>query len=418
MIPPKKILSTIDRHWQVIEQLVTRFSLTSFTVQDVQSIIKRLNPELSGDAIYKEAQKLIALEILIPLAKSSQLEINRAIQEFCHYLLNEHQLGLAEEINVLINDLTRLSQRLMNAWKTHDVEELRRFSRLMDDRVRQIIKQFTINESAIFNIVEQAKSQSGDMSLEKRYTAVIEAFDEYIDPVLEMVDVNGDFKKIFDTAEQDISEIISQISVTGHMNNEKEMLIQLRTRILDMHLTGQQSLQNSANMLMPVREMLRKNTLLAKQASKVLARCRKRGVDVLAPMVPHFQSDGKRQTLGTKNQMVAFMADLTDFSEKSYELPNNDAIQPWRPPNAPDYQHVLATYKLSKKPGNIFNWLHQQYHDLELDDMLFLYQKLSSESDLTLEHMDKTVIDIGTHQLTLHPLAASDNPVKTKKATS
>ena len=50
----------------------------------------------------------------------------------------------------------------------------------MDDRVRKIIKLFLHNENAILNIVEQAKSNNAVQSVQKRYKAVIEAFDEYI----------------------------------------------------------------------------------------------------------------------------------------------------------------------------------------------------------------------------------------------
>ena len=45
------------------------------------------------------------------------------------------------------------------------------------------------SDLAILNIVEQAKSNNAVQSLQKRYKAVIEAFDEYIEPMLEMVDI-------------------------------------------------------------------------------------------------------------------------------------------------------------------------------------------------------------------------------------
>ena len=49
---------------------------------------------------------------LIPLAKSSQLELNRAVLEFAEYLLQEHNLGMAEDIQSRIHELNRLARKL------------------------------------------------------------------------------------------------------------------------------------------------------------------------------------------------------------------------------------------------------------------------------------------------------------------
>ena len=96
-------------------------------------------------------------------------------------------------------------------------------------------------------------------SLQKRYQAVIEAFDEYIEPMLEMVDIRGDFHACFNTIEAQISAQIEQIDRLGKSYQDKRMLEQLRTRILEMHLVGRESLRKSADMLMPLREELRRN---------------------------------------------------------------------------------------------------------------------------------------------------------------
>ena len=201
MIPPRRILSILDQHWAVIERLINRYALSSFSIQDLQNVLKWANPDWNSETIYKEAQKLLQNDVVVSLAKSSQYELNRAIQEFAQYLLKEHQLGLAEELHVLVNDLKRRGDKLEQSGKARDNEELRRHTRIMDDRVRQITRQFAINESAILNIVEQAKKDETSIALHKRYAAVIEAFDEYISPVMAMVDVNGDFKLAFDKVE-------------------------------------------------------------------------------------------------------------------------------------------------------------------------------------------------------------------------
>ena len=75
MLSAKKIIKCLDDHWPVLETLVGRSTLGSFSFQDVQALIQRHSPGLSSEQVFKEAQRLLQHEVLIPLAKSSQLEL-------------------------------------------------------------------------------------------------------------------------------------------------------------------------------------------------------------------------------------------------------------------------------------------------------------------------------------------------------
>ncbi|AUJ69745.1 hypothetical protein [Pseudoalteromonas sp. NC201] len=409
MIPAKKLLNTINEHWNVLELLFKRFKLADFSLKDVQNILKQKNPSWSSERIYKETNRLLQQEIIIPLAKSSQLEINRAIADFASFLLQEESLGLAEEITVLVKDLERLGNRIAQAGEEADYSELRRFSRIMDERVRKIVKLFEHNESAIMNLVEQAKSDTSTLSLGMRYKAVLEAFDEYIEPMLEMVDIHGPFQRCFDQIELQVSEQIDEIEQLGRGAADKRMLEQLRTRILDMHLIGRESLSRSADLLMPLREELRRNTLITRQASKVLGQIRKRGVDrLLSPVQPEFVSDIQRFNLGQKRHMVAYMASLVEFEHEEYQLPDHDDVPAYQSPNIPDYNSVKTRFQQTgKKRQALLGFLSDSYPDLEADEMLFLYQKLINESDLALsQEQQKSKITIASHTFSLYPFSA------------
>ncbi|MGC0118906.1 hypothetical protein [Pseudoalteromonas piscicida] len=409
MIPAKKLLNTINEHWSVLELLFKRFKLADFSLKDVQNILKQKNPSWSSERIYKETNRLLQQEIIIPLAKSSQLEINRAIADFASFLLQEESLGLAEEITVLVKDLERLGNRIAQAGEEADYSELRRFSRIMDERVRKIVKLFEHNESAIMNLVEQAKSDTSTLSLGMRYKAVLEAFDEYIEPMLEMVDIHGPFQRCFDQIELQVSEQIDEIEQLGRGAADKRMLEQLRTRILDMHLIGRESLSRSADLLMPLREELRRNTLITRQASKILGQIRKRGVDrLLSPVQPEFVSDIQRFNLGQKRHMVAYMASLVEFEHEEYQLPDHDDVPAYQSPNIPDYNSVKTRFQQTgKKRQALLGFLSDSYPDLEADEMLFLYQKLINESDLALsQEQQKSKITIASHTFSLYPFSA------------
>jgi len=414
MIPAKKLLNTLTEHWGVLELLFKRFKMADFSLKDVQNAIKQKQPSWSNERIYKETNRLLNQDIIIPLAKSSQLEINRAIADFATFLLQEEHLGLAQEISVLVDDLARLGNRLAKAGEIEDYDELRRFSRIMDDRVRKIMKLFAHNENAILNIVEQAKADNAVQSLQKRYQAVIEAFDEYIEPMLEMVDIRGDFHACFNTIEAQISAQIQQIDRLGKSYQDKRMLEQLRTRILEMHLVGRESLRKSADMLMPLREELRRNNLITRQAAKVLGLVRKNGVDnMLSAVQPNFVSDAQRFSLGQQRHIVAYMAGLVDFEHDEYQLPEHDDVPAYQSPQIPDYNDVKTQFrkrfkKASKKAQPLLSFLDESYPDLEADEMLFLYQKLISDGDLEIsQSQEKVKIKIAQQHFSLYPFNSS-----------
>ncbi|KPM84739.1 hypothetical protein [Pseudoalteromonas lipolytica] len=414
MIPAKKLLNTLTEHWGVLELLFKRFKMADFSLKDVQNAIKQKQPSWSNERIYKETNRLLNQDIIIPLAKSSQLEINRAIADFATFLLQEEHLGLAQEISVLVDDLARLGNRLAKAGEIEDYDELRRFSRIMDDRVRKIMKLFAHNENAILNIVEQAKADNAVQSLQKRYQAVIEAFDEYIEPMLEMVDIRGDFHACFNTIEAQISAQIQQIDRLGKSYQDKRMLEQLRTRILEMHLVGRESLRKSADMLMPLREELRRNNLITRQAAKVLGLVRKNGVDnMLSAVQPNFVSDAQRFSLGQQRHIVAYMAGLVDFEHDEYQLPEHDDVPAYQSPYIPDYNDVKTQFrkrfkKASKKAQPLLSFLDESYPDLEADEMLFLYQKLISDGDLEIsQSQEKVKIKIAQQHFSLYPFNSS-----------
>ncbi|AWB68454.1 hypothetical protein C2869_19490 [Saccharobesus litoralis] len=408
MIPAQRIIRTISEHWRVIELLVERYSGLSFSLQDVQNLMARRQPDWPSDKVYKEAFKLVQMEILIPQAKSSHLQLNQGLLEFAQYLMHEQQLGLAQEISLLIDNLKRLADKLDTALNLRDIDDTRRYCRQMDDRVRKIIKQFDNNENAIFNIVEAAKADISSLSLQKRYKAVIEAFDEYIEPMLEMVDINGGVKQTFDEIEIILSNAITRIEATGLLANEKELIIQLRSRILEMHGLSLASLRRCADLLMPLREELRKNTLLTQQVSEVLARMRKKGIEhTLQPAATHLSSDIQKSSLGSANQITAYMAELVDYQDEQVEIPDELEGEAQLLPTLPEFDFVLDQARQTKQIDNVLSWLQRHYQNVAPEELLYLYQKLANSDELNVAPSSEAqTIQIQDIKVTLHPYAS------------
>lgn len=405
MLSARKILRCLDDYWPVLEALATRSQLYSFSFFDVQTLFQRHFPQLGSEQIFREAQKLLSQEILIPQAKSSQLELNRAVLEFIQYLTQEHTLGTVGDIESRISELNRLRARLDQSVRQKDVHEMRRFVRLMDERIREVVKHFRRNEAAIMHLVEQAKADDSQLSLARRYAAVMEAFDEYIEPVLQMIDIKGPFQRQIDGLEHTLSELVSFIEDTGFLQGDKEPLIQLRTRLLDMNQIGRESLIRSTDVLMPLREELRKNTLISRNASLVLATLRKQGFEpLLDQLVPKFSSDHQKFSLGSANQIVSYMAELVDYEDENYQLPDRVDGPAGANIRVPDVQDVLKSVRNQQHNTDISRYLLSSYPQLPVDELLFLYQELSRAPALQLEHQDEaSELEVQGYRLRLHP---------------
>ena len=405
MLSAKKILKCLDDDWPVLEALANRSQLYSFSFQDVQALFSRYFPQLSSEQVFREAQKLLAQDILIPQAKSSQLELNRSVLEFIQFLTQEHNLGTVGDIQSRIDELDRLRARLDDAVRQKDVHEMRRFVRLMDERVREVVKHFRKNESAILHLVDKAKADDSNMSLARRYAAVMEAFDEYIEPVLQMIDINGPFQHSIETLEHCLSDLVQFIEDTGFMSGDKEPLVQLRTRLLDMNQIGRESLTRSTDVLMPLREELRKNTLISRNASLVLATLRKQGFEpTMEQLAAKFSSDHQKFSLGSANQITSYMAELVDYQDDNYQLPDAVDSQPGANIRVPDLQDVLKSARTQKSNTDLSQWLAHSYPQLPVDELLFLYQELSRAPALKLEHQDDvSEMEVNGFRLRLHP---------------
>ena len=403
MHPPIKIIRALADVWPLIERLVERFAYSHFAFQDAQALLKEQQPDWSGEKLFRETQKLLQLDILIPLAKSSQLEINSAVLEFAQHLLKEHSLGLSSEVEAQVSELARLSSRLEDIASAYDQEELRRFLRRMDDRLRTLIKQFANNESAIRGIVEQAKSSDSTLSLGQRYATVIEAFDEYIEPMLALLDINGNLQKTFEHVELTLSQLIDRVERDGRLNDVKQSILQIRTRLLDMHGKGRQSVHNSAELLLPLREELRRNTLVARATSKVLAKMRKRSVErALVPLLPVIASDQQKFNLGTNHQFLAYLGDICDYQDEVYEFPDAEDVEAAPTHAIPDLDQVSALYAKSQSHQPL-HWLMDTYPDLPGDELIFAYQHLINLAQSELHHGDALSIKMDNKTLYATP---------------
>ncbi|GAA3911797.1 hypothetical protein [Litoribacillus peritrichatus] len=417
MIPPKRIIQCLYDHWPTIQALIIRSETGSFTFQVLQGLIRQQNPSFTTDQAFKEAQRIVSSEIAIPLAKSSEYELSQPILEFGQSLLDEHELGLAEEISVLIDDMERLIKKVQASAEDKDAYEVRRYLHRLDDRIRAVIKHFRYNEIAIANLVEKAKSQKSSIRLETRYASVLEAFDQYIEPMLDMLDIYGKFRLTLDYIEEALRQIIQHADTTGQMKREQNTCIHLRTRILELYQIGQHCLRKSTDLLMPLRDELRKNTEVTRAVSKLLANVRKRGIDQrIHAAMPVISTDAARHNLGLHRNIVSYLADVIDIKDEDVVLPDEEQIAPFNPVEIPEFREVFKKLPATQT-SDYFEWLKKEYSALPADELLYLYLQVIESDELELtDPADKKEYTFEQMKIIAHSLGGNKLEVNTLEA--
>jgi hypothetical protein len=158
---------------------------------------------------------------------------------------------------------------------------------------------------------------------------------------------------------------------------------------------------------MPLREELRKNTLLSRNASALLALLRKKGLEpTLEQLVPKFSSDHQKFSLGSANQITSYMAELVDYQDDNYQMPQQVDQAAHHNIRVPELADVLKFARTQKANTDLSLWLSKSYPQLPVDEMLFLYQELSRAPSLKLQHLAQlTELEVNGYRLKLHPFA-------------
>lgn len=159
MIDPRRVLRALAEHWALLEPLCERFDAGTLSLAELRSQLNTQLPESNPAEITALLDQWIRLDILVPVAKSpNRFELNAQIHDFLAYLRHEHRLGLCLEIEAYLRHLERLAGYIQDAFETRDSQDLARQLRLLDMRVRDVLKKLGNDEQALIGVAERAKT--------------------------------------------------------------------------------------------------------------------------------------------------------------------------------------------------------------------------------------------------------------------
>ena len=228
MVAPKSLAFQLHQHWEVVEQL-TRLSreFPAFELRLLEQVINQYkNKNADSNTVLTS---LINADILQPINRSSDYQLNTLVVDFVRGLTQEHELGLSAVLKARVDAVKNATSQVIEGLDVADNDLLRTGANRLSELVRKITQQLTQDKQAIFEIAEQAKSADTSVPIERRYREVLEVYDQYVEPMNEMMDsgLGGSFYPLLEKAEEALDTAVDMLSIRGSLYQQRLAMRQI-----------------------------------------------------------------------------------------------------------------------------------------------------------------------------------------------
>lgn len=329
------------------------------------------------------------------------------VLEFVRGLTREHELGLSAVLKARVDAIRQATQQLSDGIEHQKTDDLRTGAARLSELFRQISRQLDQDRHAILELAEQAKSADVTIPLARRYRAVLEAYDQYVEPMNEMMDsgLGGVFYPHLERATQTLERAEEFLSVQGALYTHRLQLRQVAQQAKELRRLGRMVAQQCANTLLPLREEARQHNQLSTAVSELLGQVRKRGARQALPgnALPGWQRE-RRTRIHLEDSVRTLMAEARRFE------PSTQAFPEALPGNAADVSAWVDEARLRQTllhalpVPNLMQWLTRHYPALPDEVLLRLYHDLVREPDWQAQlHTAATSTALHTVRVSYHP---------------
>src|SRR5574343_778495 len=397
MATPRSLVHALYTHWDTVEVLV-RLSreFAVLTTDQVLGCIAKISPQLDTEAQGAALRAMVNADILQPCARSNDLQLNAYVLDFVRGLTREHELGLAAVLQARIAAIREATEALNEGMQGTDMDRVRGAANKLAELFRQISLQLDQDRHALLELAEEAKSADASMPIAQRYRRVLEAYDQYVEPMNQMMDTGpqGTFYRYLEDAERSLDLALEQLSVQGGLYSHRLQLRQVAHQAKELRRFGRLIAQQCADTLLPLREEMRQHNALTSAISLLLGQVRKRG---LRRALSHHTADtampvwrnerGFRLQLG--DEVRAVMAAARQYEPQSVAFPQDE------PSDAPPLleqvnESAIRTHLQHSLPvDNLLDWLTSHHGHLQDATLLRLFPELQHEGNWHIEASDQ-----------------------------
>ncbi|MDH4553771.1 hypothetical protein E8F11_01050 [Pseudomonas sp. BN417] len=406
MIDPKRVLRALAEHWTLLEPLCERFDTGTLSLVELRVQLAAQLPEGTPTDVTALLDLWVRLDILVPVAKSpNRFELNAQIHDFLAYLRREHRLGLCLEIEAYLRHLERLAGYIQEAFEIRDGNDLARQLRLLDMRVRDVLKKLDNDEQALVAVADRAKTSDRQIPLRQRYAEVLATWDEYVEPMIQLVAADGAFEQGVRRVEQVLLRLLGEQQRLGQLVDD-DLLLRTHARILEMQTSAQLTLRKARELLLPLREEARRHNAVTRGAALALSVIRKKGLDAVPQAALPLFTRPQSTFLGSSSQVEAYVYALARFQPKPAHFPKSGgprkAVAPRSPKTA---REMLDRCEQALPLPDLMVWLLEQEPEGATDELLYWFSRLSRDTRFQRDRLERREYLTAEHQVSLSSYA-------------
>ncbi|MDH4559766.1 Mks condensin complex protein MksB [Pseudomonas sp. BN411] len=419
MIDPKRVLRALAEHWTLLEPLCERFDAGTLSLVELRVQLAGQLPEGTPTDITALLDLWVRLDILVPVAKSpNRFELNAQIHDFLAYLRREHRLGLCLEIEAYLRHLERLAGYIQEAFEIRDGNDLARQLRLLDMRVRDVLKKLDNDEQALVAVADRAKTSDRQIPLRQRYAEVLATWDEYVEPMIQLVAADGAFEQGVRRVEQVLLRLLGEQQRLGQLVDD-DLLLRTHARILEMQTSAQLTLRKARELLLPLREEARRHNAVTRGAALALSVIRKKGLDAVPQAAMPLFTRPQTTFLGSGSQVEAYVYALARFQPKPAHFPKSGGPRKATAPRSPKTaREMLDRCEQALPLPDLMVWLLEQEPEGATDELLYWFSRLSRDARFSRDRLERRDYLTAEHQVSLSSYALIKSPTAAAEKTS
>ncbi|MDH4569431.1 hypothetical protein E8E95_22360 [Pseudomonas sp. BN414] len=419
MIDPKRVLRALAEHWTLLEPLCERFDAGTLSLVELRVQLAGQLPEGTPTDVTALLDLWVRLDILVPVAKSpNRFELNAQIHDFLAYLRREHRLGLCLEIEAYLRHLERLAGYIQEAFEIRDGNDLARQLRLLDMRVRDVLKKLDNDEQALVAVADRAKTSDRQIPLRQRYAEVLATWDEYVEPMIQLVAADGAFEQGVRRVEQVLLRLLGEQQRLGQLVDD-DLLLRTHARILEMQTSAQLTLRKARELLLPLREEARRHNAVTRGAALALSVIRKKGLDAVPQTAMPLFTRPQTTFLGSGSQVEAYVYALARFQPKPAHFPKSGGTRKAAAPRSPKTaREMLDRCEQALPLPDLMVWLLEQEPEGATDELLYWFSRLSRDARFSRDRLERRDYLTAEHQVSLSSYALIKSPTAAAEKTS
>jgi hypothetical protein len=277
------------------------------------------------------------------------------------------------------------TQKLTDALESKESDLLRQSASLLAELFRQITQQLDQDRHAILELAERAKSRDANLPIARRYAEVLAAYDDYIEPMAEMMDSgpSGTFYRYLETAEHALDHSVETLTIQGALYTQRQSMRQVAFQAKELRRLGREVLKQCSDTLLPLREEIRQHNTISTAISQLLGRIRKRGLTSTLKNgdLPLWRREmPRRVTVG--NEVLTIMAEALNYQPETVAFPDDDSSDTDQlNVDRVDESALLQSLRQELPIDDILLWLRTNYPTWSDSTLLRLYHELIDRPD-------------------------------------